>query len=323
MSEDGSGPELSPTLRHLAAGIAHDVNNSLGVIIGNVHLAAKRLQEGDEASTYLSEIRAAAQEARALMHEVGLLGSDRSLRLSPMSIAQLIEDIGSDIEASVAGALRVEQPDNVPEVLIDAGVVVPIIQDLCRTLGTQGDLRVAIGADEPGFVSLSLTDDGPALTDEELGRALYPFQKLSGRRNNGLSVVRAVDAMHRGGGYVRAHGADGGLSVVLLFPRADGDLSSAETFSASTGTIRYVGIADQNVRRLVVGTLRSVGFTVQSIDRLDQVGRGATVICDADSFGRQTADAQSAHTFVVVGPDAIGTHHLPIPFTRKQLLSVV
>ena len=57
-------PEGMRAVRDLASGVVHEVNNILGVIIGNAHLAKKNAANVEAVAKYMGEVRDAADQGR-------------------------------------------------------------------------------------------------------------------------------------------------------------------------------------------------------------------------------------------------------------------
>jgi signal transduction histidine kinase len=75
---------------------------------------------------------------------------------------------------------------------------------------------------------LSVTNTGPMISGDELGRLFEPFQRLNGRRASGadghhglgLSIVRAIASAHAA--TIEAHAEPGGgLAITVAFPGPD------------------------------------------------------------------------------------------------------
>jgi signal transduction histidine kinase len=77
-----------------------------------------------------------------------------------------------------------------------------------------------------GRAILTVTNTGPALSPDDLGRLFEPFQRLDGARTSrgdglglGLSIVKAIADAHAAT-ITTSLPADGGLSVQVSFPSA-------------------------------------------------------------------------------------------------------
>ena len=94
-------PEGMRAVRDLAAGIVHEVNNILGVIIGNAHLAKKNLGDVEALQKYVGEVRDAAEEGRELMRNLSILASSQSPRARALSLNDLLSNVVSGLGTPV------------------------------------------------------------------------------------------------------------------------------------------------------------------------------------------------------------------------------
>jgi hypothetical protein len=111
--QDGKGilhPEGMGAVRAMAAGVVHEVNNILGVVIGNAHLAQKTLSDRAALEKYLGEVRAAAEEGRELMRQLAGLAADDALRPRVLSLNDLVTSTVSGVRKRVDLDLSGEDP---------------------------------------------------------------------------------------------------------------------------------------------------------------------------------------------------------------------
>ena len=102
-----------------------------------------------------------------------------------------------------------------------------------------GEIHVATASRE-GEAVLAVSNDGPSIPTSELERLFRPFERLEpGRRHHhtghghGLSVVEAVATAHGAVITVRSR-PQGGLSVEITFPQANGTPLGADTSASQT-----------------------------------------------------------------------------------------
>jgi CheY-like chemotaxis protein len=100
----------------LAGGLAHDFNNMLQIVLGNVHLAKKFVNPTSEAFTYLKQAESISVDARNLGKRLGTLarresGLKRKMQLTPVIIYS--------VEAAISGTSIVSSfnlPPDIPQV---------------------------------------------------------------------------------------------------------------------------------------------------------------------------------------------------------------
>ncbi len=103
--------------------------------------------------------------------------------------------------------------------------------------GTVATVSVMPGGDD---VAVSVSDNGPGVSDEALSRLFDRFYRVDASRSRanggtglGLSIVAAIVRAH-GGRIMAAHTPGGGLTVTVQLPRATGT-SAVPAPAASTG----------------------------------------------------------------------------------------
>ncbi len=225
----------------LAGGVAHDFNNMLGVILGNVDLALGQMAATDPLHDDLEEIRGAAVRSAELTHQ--LLAFARKQTLSPRVI---------DLNDTVAGTLKMlrrllgEDVDLLwsPEpslwpVRIDPTQVDQVLANLCANArdaieGT-GHITIETGrrvfsADEcvhrlevlPGeYVMLAVSDDGVGMDADTRARVFEPFfttKEVGKGTDLGLATVYGI--IRQSGGFVDVYSEPShGSSFRIYLPR--------------------------------------------------------------------------------------------------------
>lgn len=279
----------------LAAGVAHEFNNLLAVVLTNLELLEeqgrvedeKRLSDG-EVRECITEARQAAgrgaELTRRMLDYSRLSDSSRGpVELSPLltevgELAARIFDRAIRIETDVSDDLRVHGDrlllyQAVMNLLINAKDAMPGGGVL--TLAGGQVLLEAEGLERlpnlaPGeHVVITVSDTGQGMDPVTLRRACDPFftTKQAGEGTGlGLSMVRSIAHSH--GGELSIDSEPGrGTAVRLYVPRLVGTadqprrLRRSPTESRFTGTVLVID-DDLLVLRSLARTLRLVGFDV-------------------------------------------------------------
>ena len=219
-------PEGMRAARDLAAGVVHEVNNILGVIIGNAHLAKKNLGDVEAIQKYVGEVRDAAEEGRELMRNLSILASSRSPRARALSLNDLLANAVSGIGAPVELDITADDP----VVVLDLWLAQDALSSLLRFMAaTKGVTAIRVATRMVGSAAaLTIEDDGPSPSSEELRSLFTPFLKLERRPKVELGLTKIADLASRAGGFISAapcqpHGLRIALTLPVAEARASGD----------------------------------------------------------------------------------------------------
>jgi two-component system NtrC family sensor kinase len=224
--------ERLATVGRLSSGIAHEVGNPLGAIVGYADLAQARLREDpDRAAEYVARISAEAGRIDAIVR--GLLDFARP------SVPVLVDvDVRTALDAAVRLA-RVQPRfrEVAVEVALDAASLRVIADERQLTQvflnlllnaadAMQGSGRVTVSAraragEGTPRVEIEVADTGPGFAPDHLSRVFEPFftTKEPGQGTGlGLSVCHGIVASF--GGRLSAANAPGGGAALCIELRA-------------------------------------------------------------------------------------------------------
>lgn len=205
----------------LAAGVAHEINNPLGVILGYARVLKKSAQ-GSLADD-LGVIEEEVLRAREIVE--GLLDLARPPRLASerVDLRELCDDVGQRLlEAGAVASARLE--------VLGGGVaqgdqarlrqiVLNLVKNAVEAAGSEGSVRVTVEA-RAGSVAVVVCDDGPGIGAEARAKLFEPFFTTKQRGTGlGLAVSRAIARAH-GGDLELVDGAGPGACFVLSLPPA-------------------------------------------------------------------------------------------------------
>ncbi len=213
----------------LAAGVAHEINNPLGVMLGYVRLIERRgvEQRDDVVQADAAMIRVEIERCQHIVAGLLDLARPPKLALADVDVAALARDAVSPLPPLKDGRAHAVVRDHGASVaVVDEGKVLQVLRNLLQNAVDAApdaviDLDVVM---TPDAVVVSVTDAGPGLTDEARARLYEPFFTSKPKGTGlGLAVSRAFAEAHRGS---LEHVASAtGTTFRLTLPRAPDLLS--------------------------------------------------------------------------------------------------
>ena len=197
----------------LAGGVAHDFNNIVAAIIGNVELALDDVPADSPARTSLTEIRKASRRARDLVQQILAFSRRQLLERQVIELAPVVEESVRLLRATLpAGVdLSLYIGDGVPRVLADATQIEQVLLNLCTNAWqavrgvAQGRVAIRLEAHQGSpaaadtalseWARLTVCDNGQGMSDETRARMFEPFftTKPPGKGTGlGLAVVHGI-----------------------------------------------------------------------------------------------------------------------------------
>jgi signal transduction histidine kinase len=221
--------EKLSALGRLAAGIAHEINNPLGSILGFAQAAAARLKPSDALMPALQGIEEEALRCRTLVQNLLSFSRQSPAGVDEFDLARAIEDTVSMIEsqARVQGvAISREMKDGLLAAG-DRGQIQQVVMNLCTNaidaMPQGGRLVLRTGALSGGRVFFEMQDGGTGIPENIRSKIFDPFfttKEVGKGTGLGLSLVHEIVVRH--GGAIEASFPSSGGSIfrVTLADRA-------------------------------------------------------------------------------------------------------
>lgn len=285
------------SIGRLAGGVAHDFNNMLSIILGNLELVLDDIEESNPLTHNLNEVQKAAQRSTHLTRQ--LLAFARKQTVSPkvLDLNDAIEGmlkmlsrlIGEDIELSWY------PKESLWPVKIDPSQVDQILANLCvnardsiKDVGKviietdhvqfdQAYCRDHKGFIEGEFVSIGISDNGSGMDKDTLDNLFEPFftTKEFGE-GTGLGLATVYGIVKQNNGFVNVYSEPGqGTTFKVYLPRQaqnpenDHKASLSNTFLKGDETILLVE-DEKSILRMTKMMLERLGYTVISASTPDQ-----------------------------------------------------
>ena len=220
--------------------VAHDLKNPLGVILGRTEMlkelisSAMASKEGSLAQVdHISDAtRRLTQMVDHLISDAMADAFDITIRREPVDIAALVMETVETNRPQASNKQQAIQVAASPErmIMCDGDRMREAIDNLLSNaikyspIGGKIALTVAYEGDH---ALIHVTDQGPGLSPEDLGRLFGRFQRLSAKPTGGesstglgLSIVKRIVDMHGGKITAKSAGAGQGSTFTISLPAA-------------------------------------------------------------------------------------------------------
>ena len=207
-------------LGQMAAGVVHDVNNSLTPLMAYSHLLQSRGDLEPEARELARLIQVGAtdmsQTVKRLDHFYRKSGNREFLE--PLDLADLVEQTVNITKPKWQDQARTDRKqirvstkiDSHPHVRGDPSLLRSVLTNLifnaCEAIENEGTIQLQVAGDENNGV-VSVTDNGVGMTNEQLQRCLEPFYTSKAH-----GVGLGLSECH---GIIRQHGGEIDVESVL------------------------------------------------------------------------------------------------------------
>jgi signal transduction histidine kinase/CheY-like chemotaxis protein len=294
--------EKLSALGMLLAGIAHELNNPLSVVLGQTSLIEETASD-PKLRERAARVRTAAERCAKVVKTFLAIARESPPERTNLSLNALVEQglelVGYQLRRNQVEVESVLTPD-LPEAVGDPAqigqVVINLLINACQAMekvagARRLDIRTSASRGG-GEVELEITDTGPGIPAPLKSRIFDPFfttKPVGTGTGIGLAFSHGVVTAH--GGTISVDEAEGGgARFVIRLPRLHGALAGPDQSDPdprTTPAARVLVVDDEpGIGEIVVDFLRSGGLEAEAVtsgeDALDRLENGTfdAVICD-------------------------------------------
>ncbi|MBN1824343.1 MAG: PAS domain S-box protein [Endomicrobiales bacterium] len=231
--------EKMAAVGQLAGGVAHEINNPLGVILGFAQSLLRRIKEDDPLLMPLQSIERESKRCKNLVQDLLTFSRIGKTEKESCDINEVVKSALTLVEAQTkvrSVELIRDFGANIPKLLISRNQIQQVIVNLCNngidSMTNNGTLTIkTIGKKIDGrdFVELHIKDTGSGIPKEIQTKIFEPFfttKEVGKGTGLGLSLVYEIIQKHQGKIELESDVGKGSLFRVIL---------PAEQFSISQG----------------------------------------------------------------------------------------
>ena len=190
----------------LSSGVAHEINNPLGVILGYAGYIEGKLSPDDPNYKYIHEIKRESKRCKKIVQDLLSYAKTPQPVLEETSINELLDQI-VDFAANHTDMHHVtvqkEFDPTLPSIMVDGDqlrqVAINLILNAGAAMQKGGRLVVSSCLDAQGCVSLKFRDNGGGIAPEHMEKIFEPFFTTRVKGTGlGLAITKQIIEQHHG-----------------------------------------------------------------------------------------------------------------------------
>jgi two-component system, cell cycle sensor histidine kinase and response regulator CckA len=274
---------------HLAAGVAHDLNNILTVVDGHTSLQLAKTKLDEDVAWSLQQMQGASQRAGALTRQLLAFSRKQVMQKRVISLDRVITNITAMLSRLIPStiALTFEHAPELPATYADIcnieQIIVNLVVNARDAMPEGGKLTIRTdvveitaarpaqgSAARPGsYVRMSVSDTGSGMSKETLARIFEPFfttKEVGKGTGMGLATVTGIVQQHDGFIDVQSIVGQGTTFQILLPVTQQVEVSEAtaapQLEHTASGEMIMLVEDDADVRMLARCVLEDSGYEV-------------------------------------------------------------
>ena len=311
--------EKIESLGTLAGGVAHDLNNVLGVLVGYTQLMLTKIEKDNPLTKYLHNILKSSEKGTAIIQDM-LTMARRGVNVST-EVVNLNNIISDFLQTPEFDRIQSYHPHvtfdkvlagdllNMKGMPVHLGkALMNLISNATEAITDKGEVTITTGncyLDKPlsdgtevrrgDYVALTICDSGQGISPSDIGRIFEPFytKKVMGRSGTGLGLSVVWGTIKDHDGYIDVQSEPGrGSTFTIYFPATHETIDSKRPKDMSPDT--YMGrgesvlviddIHDQ--REVATSMLSKLGYQVKAMasgeDAVDYMNHQSTDVLVLD-----------------------------------------
>ncbi|GIZ51776.1 histidine kinase [Noviherbaspirillum aridicola] len=276
----------------LTGGVAHDFNNALQIIGGNLQLLQPRVEGDEQARRHLALAQEGVERGTRLSSQLLAFARRQPLQPRVTNLARLMRAIDALLRRALGDSISIHThvADDLWNTLVDPSQLENVILNIALNsrdaMGGDGQLTIELGnamlAGEPlvgasdvvpgDYVMLAITDTGCGMSPEVLDRVFEPFYTTKAEgEGTGLGLSMAYGFVQQSGGQIKIYSEPGhGTTVRIYLPRSleQEEEAPARSSGPVVGGDETVLVVedDPRVQLTVVEMLAGLGYRVLKAD---------------------------------------------------------
>ncbi|HKK01273.1 MAG TPA: Cache 3/Cache 2 fusion domain-containing protein, partial [Desulfuromonadales bacterium] len=190
----------------LSSGVAHEINNPLGVILGYASYLEGKIADDEPTHYYIHEIKRESKRCKKIVQD--LLSYARTPKPTLVEtdintlLGQIVDFAANHTDMRNVTVIRDFTPD-LPSIQVDGDQLRQIAINLILNAGAAmpdgGKLVIRTLTDDEGYFDIVFSDNGSGIPDENVDKIFEPFFTTKARGTGlGLAITKQIIEQHQG-----------------------------------------------------------------------------------------------------------------------------
>lgn len=276
---------------YMAGGMAHNFNNNLSIILGNLELSKMRQQPGSEVAHYLEDAKTAVRRSRDLIQKIISYSRQGEQKTEPIQLTAVIDETLSLLRSTQPSTINLQKIYSphceIKQINADSTQIQEVLINLwnnaVHAMDEKGNLIISLEPVDikerdipaqfncfPGrYIKLSVQDTGCGISADHIDHIFDPFfstkEEYAGA-GMGLATVEGIVSQHAGMIKVKSilqQGTNFELYFPLIedIPDNEDTASQDESLPQGAEQILYVD-DDETLAKLGAELLIEMGYRV-------------------------------------------------------------
>lgn len=218
-----------------AGGAAHDYNNALTAVMGNISLAKLEAEGNPELTELLIDAEKAAVRIKVMTESIALYTRGIKINRQRSSVVDVVREALEASTGNYPGTSRLDVTENIPGIDIDPALIrealACILENACEAAPSQdGVIEVSVSREDlrdssayygdsvpdGDYIKIAVRDNGAGFNPEDSTIIFDPYYSTkSGREGIGLALAYSILRRHRG--FITASLPEDGGSLFSVF----------------------------------------------------------------------------------------------------------
>lgn len=231
----------------LTGGVAHDLNNLLGIMVGNLELLELSTAQDEKLLMRISKVMKAVNSASELTQKLLAISRKKPLEVEKINVSELMSDVLDMLHRTIKSKINIhyQAASNLPIILVDPNELTNALINLTvnarDAMPDGGDFFInvetvyldekytnsIVDTIEPGnYLLVDVTDTGTGIKKDIIDKILEPFFTTKEKgKGTGLGLAMIYGFIKQSKGHMRIYSEEGhGTSVHMYLPIQDSEL---------------------------------------------------------------------------------------------------